>query len=424
MIIDMLKNTWSIFLGVIFLMLGNGLQGTLTGWRATFEGFSPTLVGFIMTGYSAGFLIGSFLTPLLVRNVGHIRVFAAVASAASASILIQIIWIDPTVWFATRLVTGICFAGAYVIVESWLNARSDDENRGQVFSIYMMVNFISMAGGQWFMLLADPARFELFLVASILLSISLVPVLISRIHAPEIEQHDKMGFRELFAHASTGTVSVVLSGVVQGSLFSMGAVYALNAGMSVKEIAIFMSAFILLGAFLQWPAGWISDRMDRRKLIAMIATASALMSLLLGVVEFSKYYFIGLFAVLGGLSVIIYSLAVSTTNDRLRPQQMVSAGATIVLLWGSGAIMGPPLAGMMMDALGQNGFLVHLGVMHLANVLLIIFFLWVKPPVTTADQTPFYAVAPRATGLAMETLAHDAEELDDLPEEAVKDSAT
>src|SRR5210317_2323195 len=162
MIIDMFRNTWSIFLGVIFLMLGNGLQGTLTGWRATFEGFSPTLVGFIMTGYSAGFLIGSFLTPVLVRNVGHIRVFAAVASAASASILIQIIWIDPTVWFATRLVTGICFAGAYVIVESWLNARSNDENRGQVFSVYMMVNFISMAGGQWFMLLADPARFELF----------------------------------------------------------------------------------------------------------------------------------------------------------------------------------------------------------------------------------------------------------------------
>ena len=293
MLIQTLKNTWPIFLGIIFLILGNGLQGTLTGWRATLEGFGPTVTGFVITGYSIGFLIGSLITPSLVSRVGHIRVFAALASLASASVLVQILYIHPVSWLVTRLVTGISFAGAFVIVESWLNARSTDRSRGQVLSIYMIVNFISMAGGQSLLLVADPANFELFVLASILLSLALVPVLISRVNAPEIHLQQKMGFVELFKHAPTGTLGVFLAGIAHGALYGMGAVYASRAGMSVAQTALFMSAFILLGALFQWPAGWLSDRLDRRIVIAGAAAISAFMSLVLVIWSMSSGWLIG-----------------------------------------------------------------------------------------------------------------------------------
>ena len=408
--IQTIRYTWSIFLGLTFLVLGNGLQGTLTGWRATFEGFGPVVTGFVITGYSVGFLLGSFLTPTLVGRVGHIRVFAALASTASASVLLQILYIDPTLWMLTRFITGICFAGAYVIVESWLNARTDDRSRGQVLSIYMIVNFTSMAGGQWLLLLANPARFDLFLVASILLSLALVPVLISRIPAPEIELHQKMGVGELMRHAPTGAWSLLLAGVAHGSLYGMGAVYAARAGMSVIETAVFMSAFILLGALLQWPVGWLSDRLDRRLVIAGVATLTLVMCALLLLLDLSGPLFVTAFGLLGGLSLTIYSLGVSSTNDRLAPEQMVGAGATIALLWGSGAILGPPTIGWMLKVMDSDGFFVHLGITHLTIALIALFFLRRHPAPPQEEQVPFVAVAPRATAVAMETVAQESEE--------------
>ena len=409
MLIQTLKNTWPIFLGIIFLILGNGLQGTLTGWRATLEGFGPTVTGFVITGYSIGFLIGSLITPSLVSRVGHIRVFAALASLASASVLVQILYIHPVSWLVTRLVTGISFAGAFVIVESWLNARSTDRSRGQVLSIYMIVNFISMAGGQSLLLVADPANFELFVLASILLSLALVPVLISRVNAPEIHLQQKMGFVELFKHAPTGTLGVFLAGIAHGSLYGMGAVYASRAGMSVAQTALFMSAFILLGALFQWPAGWLSDRLDRRIVIAGAAAISAFMSLVLVIWSMSSGWLIASVGILGGMSLILYSLAVSTTNDRLQPEQMVGAGATIALLWGGGAILGPPTIGMMLDTFSLDGFFIHLGFIHLVIVSICLFFIVRHPAVPESEHTPFVAVAPRATPVAMEALAQDLE---------------
>jgi MFS family permease len=410
MLIQTLKNTWSIFLGITFLVLGNGLQGTLTGWRATFEGFGSTVTGFVITGYSIGFLLGSVMTPTLVSRVGHIRVFAAMASMASASVLVQILYIDPLLWLMTRFITGVCFAGAFVIVESWLNARSDDRSRGQMLSIYMIVNFASMAGGQWLLLLADPTRFDLFLVASILLSMALVPVLISRISAPDIQLHQRMGIAELLRHAPSGTWSVFLAGISHGSLYGMGAVYAARAEMSVPQTAVFMSAFILLGALLQWPAGWLSDRMDRRVVIVGAASLALLMCSLLYLIAFPLAWFIAGFAVLGGSSLIIYSLAVSTTNDRLLPTQMVGAGANIALLWGAGAMLGPPTIGMMLDVIGLDGFFLHLGLVHLFIIIICLYYIQRHKAPDEADQTPFIAVAPRSTVVAMETVAHESEE--------------
>jgi len=175
MIRDILKSTWSLFLGMSFLMLGNGLQGTLISWRANHEGFSSSTTGWIMTAFYLGFLAGSLLTIKLIQRVGHVRVFAALASMASTAVLVQILVITPSSWMLMRLVTGFCFAGTYVIVESWLNERANNETRGQVLSFYMFVSYAGLSGGQWLFNVADPTNFSLFLLVSILLSFALVP---------------------------------------------------------------------------------------------------------------------------------------------------------------------------------------------------------------------------------------------------------
>jgi MFS family permease len=410
MISSIVRNTWSIFLGLSFLMLGNGLQGTITGWRATYEGFSAGVTGLVMTGYYIGFLLGSIISPILVRRVGHIRVFAALASLASASVLIQILVITPPTWFAMRFVTGTCFAGTYVIVESWLNARSDNQTRGRVLSIYMIVTYLSMAGGQWLMNIANPADYDLFMISSILLSLSLVPVLISRIKAPEIELHDKISIPELFAHAPTGTLTLFFVSMAHGAMFSMGAVYAHQAGLDISQTIWFMSSFILFAAVFQWPIGWISDRMDRR--ITIIAT-----SMIVTVLSLVAYFYtllpntlIIVFGVLGATSLVIYSLAIALTNDRLLPEKMVEASSTMVLIYGTGSILGPSTIGFILDSLGHEGFFMHLAITHLIIASVAMFHMFKNPPVPQEEQTPYQNIPPKATMVAMEAIAQETEE--------------
>lgn len=317
-------------------MLGNGFQGTLTGWRATYEGFDTIATGLILTSYYIGFLVGPIITPKLVKNVGHIRVFDALASVA---VLIQIFFISHFTWFAMRLLSGFCFAGTFVIAESWLNARSDNLNRGRVLSIYMIIASLSLTGGQWLLNVADPTHFSLFLISSILLSLSLVPVLVSRIQAPEIEYQQKIGIPQLFTYASTGSTTIILISIAQGALFGMGAVYAANAGMTVAEIALFMSFLILFGALIQWPTGWLSDRMDRRYTILVVSILSTVLCLLLLLMDLSKTGLLIVFGLMVGLSLPIYPLAVAYTNDQLQPEHMVGASSTLALLYGLGSIM-------------------------------------------------------------------------------------
>jgi MFS family permease len=410
MIIEILRSTWSIFLGFGFLMLGNGLQGTLTGWRAIYEGFDTITTGLIMTSYFIGYLAGPIITPKLVKNVGHIRVFAALASMASAAILIQILFISPFIWFGMRLLTGFCFAGTYVIVESWLNARSDNLNRGRVLSIYMVIAYLSLAGGQWLLNAADPAHFSLFLVASILLSLALVPVLISRVKAPEIEYQQKIGISQLFSCASTGSATIFLISIAHGAIFGMGAVYAAKVGMTIAETVLFMSSFILFGALIQWPVGWLSDKMDRRYMILGVAMLSTVLCLLLLFMDLSQMGFLIVFGLMGGISLSIYPLAVAQTHDQLQPEQMVGASSTIALIYGFGSILAPISIGLIMDYIGLHGFFIYLSLAHLLIVLVLFYFILKNSPVADEDLTQYQVVPPRCTILALETIAHEAEE--------------
>lgn len=410
MIANILQNTWSIFLGMSFLMLGNGLQGTLTSWRATYEGFPASTTGWIMTGYYLGFLAGSLITPGLVKRVGHIRVFAALASLASTAVLIQILFISPYTWLSMRVLTGFCFAGTFVIVESWLNARSDNVTRGRVLSLYMLISFAGMSGGQWLLKIFDPADYMLFVLSSILLSLALVPVLISRIQAPEIELHQKITIPELFSIVPSGTIAVFISSIAHGAMFGMGAVYAVKAGMTIDETVIFMSSFILFGALAQWPVGWLSDRMDRRLIIIGVSVIATGICVYLSLYDSSRNIFYLIYAFLGAMSLPIYSIGVAYINDRLDPAQMVGASSTIVLLLGIGALLGPISIGYVLDHMDLHGYFMHLGLMHFLIATSILYFVLIHSRVKPDEMTHYHVVPPRATMIAMEAVAHEAEE--------------
>jgi MFS family permease len=410
MIASVLRNTWPLFLGMAFLMLGNGLQGTLVSWRATYEGFSPSVTGWIMTGYYAGFLAGSLFTPYLINGVGYIRVFAALASLASTAVLIQILFINPETWFAMRLLTGFCFAGTYVIVESWLNAASDNKSRGQMLSFYMLISFGGMAGGQWLLKLAHPSGFTLFVLSSILLSLALVPILIRRVETPEVTSGARISILELMRISPAGVFTIFISAIATGSMFAMGAVFAVKTGMTVTNTAIFMSSFIAAGALAQWPLGWLSDQIDRRIVIFGSGFIAAILCVVLLQLSPQQAVFYIVFAALGFFALPMYSIAVAHTNDRLNPEQMTGASSTIVLILGIGSLLGPILAGYLLTTFGPSGYLLQLGVINFLIALGMIYFIIQREAVAQEDQTHYQAVPPRSTGVAMEAVAHEAEE--------------
>jgi len=412
-----LKQSWPLFLGMFFLMLGNGLQGTLISWRAAFEGFSPNVAGLIGTGYYIGFLLGSRVTQTLVLRVGHIRVFAALASLASTAILVQVLYISPVSWFLMRLLTGFCFAGTYVIVEGWLNEASDNRTRGSTLSFYLFVSYGGLAAGQGLMNSADPTSMTLFILTSILLSFALIPVLIARISAPEMGQQDSISLLSLIKQAPAGTASIFFSAIAHGAMFAMGAVYAVGAGLSISQTTAFMGIFIALGALAQFPLGWLSDRIDRRIVVVGASLVAAVMSLVLIKLTPGQSLFFLAYGVVGAASLPIYSLGLAHTNDRLPPEQMTSASSALVLLMGVGAILGPLSVGYLLEALGPNGFFIHLAVAHIVIVGIVAVMMLNRDAVADADQTPHQAVPSDPTPVAIEAIAQEAE--DYLEEEAL-----
>ena len=354
-------SVWALLLGMLMLMLGNGLQGTLIGVRATAEGFASNTIGLVMSGYFIGFLAGSILVPRLIGQVGHLRVFAALASLASVSVLIHSVMLAPWVWVVMRLITGFAFAGIYVTTESWLNDRVTNEHRGGLLSIYMIISYLGLTGGQLLLNLSDPGLHDLFIAIAILVSLAAIPILLVVTQAPTVQEWTAMGPRKLLRASHLGAVGAAATGVAGGVVLGMGPVYAAGVGMSVTEISIFMTALIGAGALAQWPIGRFSDRFDRRRVIlwtcvAGSIAAAAAAGLTMALSERAAPAVIGLGMVIGAAVRALYPLLVAYTNDRSRPDEMVGAGSSLVMLYGSGAIVGPLITGPALQTLGPSGF--------------------------------------------------------------------
>ncbi len=353
--------SWPIFASIALLMFGNGLQGTLLGMRATQEGFGALVTGAVMAGYYAGFIASSFGTPQLIRRIGHVRCYAAFAAAASVAVLVHGLVVEPAVWGAMRLVTGFCLAGIYIVSESWLNGRSENVSRGSVIALYNMVLLLSVAGGQLVVSLGEPGGLPLFLVASILVSLAVLPMVLSVRPSPEPDTPERFGLRELFAASPLGVVVALGAGLVFGAYGGMGAAYATGAGLSTTEVAVFMTAMTLAGGLAQWPLGRLSDWLPRRFVILATTAAATLAALYASSVPAAQAHaHIAAAAGFGALALPLYSLGNAITNDRVPQSKRVAAGSTLVLLYGCGSVVGPLVAASAIALFGDPGFFLGL----------------------------------------------------------------
>lgn len=403
---------WALLLGIGFMMLGNGLQGTLLGVRATLEGFPTAVTGLVMTGYYVGFLAGSWLAPKILERVGHIRVFAALASIASSSILVHAILIDPWTWGAMRLATGFAYAGLYVVAESWLNDRATNETRGQILSIYMIVTLGGMALGQLLLNVGDPGDFQLFILISVLISVALVPIALTATRAPDFEAPTPVGLMELYRISPLGIFGSFGMGIAAGTLFGMGAVYAGLSGMNTAQTSLFMGAIITGGMVMQWPVGWLSDIFDRRRVIAAVAFSAAGLAAIGAYAELPIWGELLVAFAFGGASLPMYSLCGAHTNDYLKPDQMVGASSGLILINGLGAALGPGAVSGAMELSGPEGFFWWLAAIFVVIGAFALYRMARRRAVPLADQGSFVAMPPRGSMISAVLASEEYEEHD------------
>jgi len=396
---------WALLLGMGVILGGNGLQASLLTIAGASAGFPDAINGLIMAGYYVGFVAGSMATPGMIARVGHIRTFAAHASLASVAILVHGIFIEAPLWFAMRLLTGFAFAGLYVVVESWLNAETDNAGRGALLAIYMIISQAGLALGQLALNLAPPTATTLYLVCSIIISVAAVPILLSAAPQPSYDApSERLTLKRLVSITPTGAIGCAAAGAASGLVLSLGALYAQRLGLTISATASFMMCVMLGGALLQWPIGKLSDLGDRRRVILGVAFAGALCVGLLHVSSGSWAFY--LFATLaGGLILTLYPLALSYANDWLSPEQVLSGSGGLVMLYGVGAVAGPILAGALMGISGAAGF-----ILALAAVLLALagFVGWRMTVRDAAPDQEDFVLAPAQTIASAELWAEEA----------------
>ena len=366
--LQVLSSAWALLLGMGMLMIGNGLQGTILGVRGAMEGFSTFEMSIVMSAYFVGFLGGSRLAPEMIRRVGHVRVFAALASLISAVMILYPAVANPIAWGLGRVLIGFCFSGVYVTAESWLNNAADNANRGKALSLYMIVQTLGIVAAQALMLVGDPAGYETFVIASIVVSVSFAPILLSISPTPAFDTTKPMSLKQLMDASPLGCVGMFLLGGVFSAQFGMSAVYAAEAGLSLGQISIFIATFYIGAIILQYPLGWTSDWMDRRVLI-LIVSALGGGAALLGMMMGGDFTFLLLAAFfIGGMSNPLYSLLIAHTNDYLEHDDMAAASGGLVFINGLGAIAGPLITGWLMsDAIfGPAGYFLFMSVLMIA----------------------------------------------------------
>ena len=351
-----LSGIWALLIGIVLIMLGNGMHFTLIGLRGGIESFSATELAIITSGYFVGFLSGARLTPSLIRRVGHVRVFAALGSFMSAGLISFPLLAEPWAWTLLRLLIGFCMSGVYVTAESWLNDASTNETRGKVLSAYMISQTIGIIGAQGLLNLGDPATSVLFIGASILVSISFAPILLTVSRAPTTDVTRPMPLRALFSGSPLGTIGIFLLGSVYATQSGMGAVFGTLIGMTAAEISLFIAMLFAGALVLQYPIGWLSDRVDRRLVIFAVSAIGAL-SCLFGWIAGGGLVPLLVAAFLaGGMTTPLYALFLAHTNDFLSAEDMPAASGGLVFTFGLGAIIGPPVGRCRARAPSPSGW--------------------------------------------------------------------
>jgi MFS family permease len=372
-----------------------------------------------MSTFYIGFLLGSILTPKLTQQVGHIRVFAALSALASAAILLHALFIDVPVWIALRLLSGFCFAGLYIVAESWLNDRATNQNRGKLLSLYMIVTYAGVGGGQLLLNLASPSEYPLFILTSVLISVAVVPLLLSAGSPPKYRESVNISLLALYRLSPLGIVSMFAVGLVTAAFFALGPVYGQRIGLDVEYISYFMTAAVVGTVILQAPIGALSDRFDRRIILTITTLLTSVAAVLcVFASQLSTNMLLLAVALFGGLALPLYSVCIAYTNDHLNPNQMIAASGALVLTSGLGAVVGPILVASIMDHFGEQAMFWAIAVVHAFTGLFALYRMTVSRAVPLDQQGPSTATAVHPSGSAIEStqiLSYD---------EAVEDSAS
>ncbi|MEM1332107.1 MAG: MFS transporter, partial [Actinomycetota bacterium] len=346
---------WALFLGLFLLMLGNGLNGAVVAIRTDIEGFDVAVTGLVMAGYFAGFLLSPSAVVRMVPAVGHVRVFAGLASMASSAVLIHSVSSDPVTWTLMRFVFGFCAAGLYVVIESWLNDSTSPEHRGRTLSFYMIVSMMGLGAGQLLVGIGDVEGYALFVLASVLVSMSLVPMtLAASTSPPPMKASERTSVKEVWGFAASGLLAAGMAGVVTGAVFGLAAVYAARSGVSIERTGLFISMPMIGAVVLQFPIGWASDRLPRRGVIFAVACGLVTAGVLLALVDATSVVALGLMFVLGGTMFPLYSLALTYTLDWTSEAKTVGASGTLIRVNGTGAVVGPLVGAALMSGFGDR----------------------------------------------------------------------
>ena len=396
----------SLLRGTAFLLAASGLHGLLLPLRGQAEGFSTTSLGLFGTAWAGGFVAGCYFAPRLVRRVGHVRAFGAFAASGAIIALLTGLLIDQYVWIVLRAGTGFTMAGAFMVIESWLNEKATNENRGTVFGLYMMVTYASIMAGQMMVAAADVMQASLFMVAGILFCFSLIPTAVSSAATPKPLEDVSLDLRGLYANSPVAVVGCFLIGVANGAWGTLGAVYGARIGISTPQIALMSSIVVVAGAVMQLPAGRLSDLMDRRYVLGAAAVGAAAFALLVFLVEpRSGVMVIVMTACYGALAYTLYSIAVAHANDHARPEEFVKVSGGLLLLYGFGTMVGPVLGAVLMGMMRPESLFLATALAHILLAAYALLRIRARAPVPREAKDAFKtlpadrALTPEATRL-------------------------
>jgi MFS family permease len=396
----------ALLLGAAMLLWGNGLQGILLPVRATIESFSTSTIGLIASAYSLGFVVSCRYAPHIVRRVGHIRSFAVLAAIGSCVVLLLVLVVHPVVWILLRMLSGFCFAGLYMVIESWLNESAENANRGQIFSTYMVINLTAITLGQLVLPLGDPAGFALFAITAIAVAMALVPIGLTTSAAPQPIRQVQLRLGRLYRMSPVGLAGCFFVGLGNGAFGGLGAVFADAIGLSTTGIALFMSAALIGGALAQLPLGRLSDRIDRRQVIAMACGFAMIFGLLLAAIgrahegwpilgqgaltaALHPAVLIAVVALYGCFAYPIYGLCVAHTNDFVSREEFIEASSGLLLTWGIGASIGPVLGALAMEYVGLGGLFFYTALVYSTFALVTLYRITRRVAVPAAERADF-----------------------------------
>ncbi|MEO4044716.1 MFS transporter [Hoeflea sp. CAU 1731] len=388
----------ALLLGSAFLLYAGGMNGLILPVRGSQEGFSAFSLGLLGTGWAIGYVLGCIMTPGLVGRVGHIRSFSVMASLAALAILASLLFITPWAWIPLRAISGFCFAGAAMIVESWLSERVDASSRGRVFGVYTMVNLMATTTGQLTLTLGETGGYTFFVIGAMFYSLALIPTAISSTATPKPLVKVRLDLGALWRNSPIAVYAVLMVGISNSAFGTLAAVYADQIGLQLSAIALFTSIPILAGALAQFPVGQLSDRMDRRKVLIGITIVGIIGDLAFIILqpELAWMNFILVF-IFGAAAYAMYPVIVAHANDHAEPDSYIQTSGGLLLVFGVGCIVGPLFAGFGMSAVGTSALFMTTIVVH---ILIVIYTLWRisrRAPVEPEHKVEFVPSAPTRT---------------------------